>query len=582
MTVVFEGRFARTLDVILGRFGDGRHRGTRLEAWLFEGEAARRAAEARLREAGVEARLRCAYKPLVHAFLEDIDLSGLDRIEIAYPVHPAADPLRFRLESYPLAALVGEARLTFAPAGEELVYRVRAEGASGALEREVFAPNKRVPNGAGGFDLTPTGWLRVRPRGEADQLDEPMETEIEALFGAAVMAVEGHAWPAEPPFFERLSIRAAVPALARELPVGEEVIDTAEALHEDLYFTLLERFRRRAGGEGGDRTLQPGQIVPEVTTTDGAATLRIALESYGAEEDEAQSGEDIETCGRAPAPSTIRSALSALPGIPVEGVSREGRTVAGIYRAGRDPGVLITAGQHANETSGIVGALRAARRLWGNPEAQLAAVPLENPDGYAVHRRLCATHPRHMHHAARYSARGNDIDQGPSETLSEFRVRGEAAALSGAGLHVNLHGYPAHEWTRPFTGYLPRGFEQWSLPKGFLVILRYHPGYADPGRRLVAAVAVALSAVPGLTAFNARQIALCEAHGGHVPGERIDGIPCLFAEDRRHPMPLTLITEFPDETVIGDAFRFAHTVQMAAAVAAVAAYVTIAGEAPAA
>ena len=32
---------------------------------------------------------------------------------------------------------------------------------------------------------------------------------------------------------------------------------------------------------------------------------------------------------------------------------------------------------------------------------------------------------------------------------------------------------------------------------------------------------------------------------------------------------MTLITEFPDETIDGEAFRFAHTVQMEAALAAV-------------
>jgi len=41
-------------------------------------------------------------------------------------------------------------------------------------------------------------------------------------------------------------------------------------------------------------------------------------------------------------------------------------------------------------------------------------------------------------------------------------------------------------------------------------------------------------------------------------------------------VPLTLITEFPDETIEGDAFRFAHTVQMAAVLAAEAAHAALA------
>jgi hypothetical protein len=48
----------------------------------------------------------------------------------------------------------------------------------------------------------------------------------------------------------------------------------------------------------------------------------------------------------------------------------------------------------------------------------------------------------------------------------------------------------------------------------------------------------------------------------------LHGIPCLIAEDARSPVPMTLITEFPDETIYGEAFRFAHEVQMWAVLAA--------------
>lgn len=70
--------------------------------------------------------------------------------------------------------------------------------------------------------------------------------------------------------------------------------------------------------------------------------------------------------------------------------------------------MLISGGQHANETSGVVGALRSAQALQarentGN-KAHFALIALENPDGYALHRELCSQHPHHMHHAARYSA----------------------------------------------------------------------------------------------------------------------------------------------------------------------------------
>src|SRR5690606_33438352 len=132
--------------------------------------------------------------------------------------------------------------------------------------------------------------------------------------------------------------------------------------------------------------------------------------------------------------------------------------------------------------------LRAARRLLADPEVNIAIIPVENPDGYALHGRLCEGNPRHMHHAARYTSRGNDLEYGRDTQLFEKGARIKALEMSGAKLHVNLHGYPAHEWTRPFTGYLPRGFELWSIPKGFFLVMRHDAAWAEQARTLIEAI----------------------------------------------------------------------------------------------
>ena len=74
------------------------------------------------------------------------------------------------------------------------------------------------------------------------------------------------------------------------------------------------------------------------------------------------------------------------------------------------------------------------------PEAHFALIPLENPDGYALHRELCAHAPRHMHHAARYTALGDDLEYRDAPPWYEREARHQALALSGADLHINLHG----------------------------------------------------------------------------------------------------------------------------------------------
>lgn len=577
MITLLDERIPRTLDALLRDWAGNAYRGMTLEAWLFEDEAARRAAEAVLSEVGVRARLRSAYKPLVHAFLEEIDAAGLKRVTVRYPVHEEADRLRFLSEAYPLAALLDGVETVFEPGAADLTYRVTLEYQDGRVaEHAVFAPNRLRTNHLDQVDLTPTGWLKVtgRPDGAPD-LDEPLETELEQVFHAAMTAIAAHDWPEAEPYAEMLAIDVTMPGIERPLDYGDEVMSTREALHEDFYFSVLEFFKRRSGRPPEDRSVQPGQIVPDIRAGEGDAHVRVTLRSFGAPEDPAKPEQDIEVADAAPGLAQIYRELAALPGVTFEGSSREGRPVRGLYRAGSRPAVLVTSGQHANETSAPVGTLRAVRRLLANPEANIAYIPVENPDGYALHGRLCEGNPRHMHHAARYTSLGNDLEYGRSEPLYEIGARNRALEMSGAQLHLNLHGYPAHEWTRPLTGYLPRGFELWTIPKGFFLIMRHHPAWAEPARTLVEAVTTGLSAVPGLAEFNRRQIEICSIHSGGTPYEIINDVPCLITADERHPSPLTLITEFPDETIYGEAYRFAHTVQMATVVAAEEAYASI-------
>ena len=103
MTSLLEIDIPRTLDALVR---DHAKPGTSLEAWVFEDELARRAAEAALADAGVRARIRSAYKPLLHFFLEEVELSGLTAITVRTPNHALAAEQRFRVEAYPLAGLL--------------------------------------------------------------------------------------------------------------------------------------------------------------------------------------------------------------------------------------------------------------------------------------------------------------------------------------------------------------------------------------------------------------------------------------------------------------------------------------------
>ena len=68
---------------------------------------------------------------------------------------------------------------------------------------------------------------------------------------------------------DRVRTTVDLPGIAHAPARESEWMNSREALHEDLYFSLLEGFQRRSGRPLGDRRLQPGQIVPDVRTGRG-------------------------------------------------------------------------------------------------------------------------------------------------------------------------------------------------------------------------------------------------------------------------------------------------------------------------
>ncbi|MES5045695.1 M14 family metallopeptidase [Rhizobium nepotum] len=558
MSQVFEQSFDRSLDELVARATPGQS----FEAWTFDDTKSRREAENTLKEKGVTARIRSAYKPLLFTFIEEIDFDGVEAIEVRYPVHASAPANRFRLEAYPLAAMVGNAKIGFIARNDNAFhYDVALKRGERTETLTVLAPNRVHTDVVGETNVSPTGWFRLG----GDEVGERLETDYEQLFQAAIEAVANHDWGNEEPYFEELNIRVAHPAKDMALPVGDEVISLREALHEDFYFSLLEFFQKKSGRPLGDRGLKPGQIVPEIVKSNGAISVRI--ETRALTTTFLDGGEQpIDAASEPVAAGQIARLLADISGEAFEARSRSGRVLAARYVAGSDAAVMISGGQHPNETTGIVGALRAARTLAEKQGAHFTISPLENPDGYALHQRLRADNPRHMHHAARYTALGDDLEYRTRENsgvhLNEKEIRFSAQDISGASLHVNLHGYPSHEWTRPLSGYVPRNFAMWTLPKGFFLIIRHHADWERQAEALLDRVTRHLGAIPGLLDYNNRQIALYEIHAGETGFRIINGFPCMSSIDDRHTVPMTLITEYPDETIYGDEFIAGHTAQM--------------------
>jgi len=573
MTHIFSTTLTPTTHQLVEQFGKPEYQGQLIEAWVFADKTHRLQAEAALLDLGVKAKLRSAYKPLLHFFLEDIDVlsSQITRIEVHYPLHEAASEKRFLLETYPIATLVGKANIDFiANPKSNDCYEVILRSATGVqTQHKVFAPNRLHPDLIGQAHLSPTGWLKVMDSEGKVAFNECLLTDYESLFSAGMQAISQHSWAETEPYFEELSIQVSLPWQEQPINYKHEVISLSEALHEDFYFSLQEWFKTKAGYLPNDREGQPGQIVPEINhTTENILSIKIETRPY-----QRQNSTGQQTLEIADAPISMEQVeveLAKITGDTFTANTITGRKVSARYHKGTDFPVMISGGQHANETTGVVGTLRAAQILNQQKDSHFTISPLENPDGYALHQRLIKDNPHHMHHAARYTALGDDLEYRVKGALYEKEIRHKAREISQAQLHINLHGYPSHEWTRPLSGYVPRGFDMWTIPKGFFLILRHSAdkkwtAYAEEFAHLVT---LKLIKIPGVLAFNNEQVELYRKHAGETNFRIINSFPCLISQGKPEDIPMQLITEYPDETIYGEHFITGHDVQTATVLAA--------------
>ena len=270
----------------------------------------------------------------------------------------------------------------------------------------------------------------------------------------------------------------------------------------------------------------------------------------------------------------LRMARESVLGQPLVALETGHPATPDVSRARRarwTPTVLISARQHANEPTSTQAVLALLAAELERPSLMralnLVVHPLENPDGARLHAALCSLAPNHMHHAARYTAYGADLQADPElggRLIGESAQRRDAWRRWRPNVHLNNHGYPAHEWVRPQTGYVPAGFANWSLPVGHLTILTLRHAPTAPAEALVAAlrerVAKALAPERDVSELTRSQVARSSRYRplAATPFRFARGLPFWetvaapeVADDDAFAPPLTVITEVPDETVGG-------------------------------
>lgn len=342
--------------------------------WVGRPRALRRAllrrAERLLRSRGYRPRLRVlhAYKPGLCWLLEEIlprlkRLKGIGRVEIAFRPFRAASGLemetRFLQEIYPapdrLAAELGLPRRAVVLRRQENLpeaYRVRTFDRRGRLllEEAITPRLARRPAFPGkpaeGFVHPATGGIRLLHDGRV-LLDRAIPTDRErfwdivqrrflpALEAEMAGRLEGGGGPTGV-FWEEVRIEAAIAEEERRIGVGEERIAPLEALHEDLYFGLLDAHREFCRRRGLEGVLHFGRIVPRIRRLARGGPPRALLAATPAPPRPA------ETAGPAPA---VRRLLLAGPRLEILfcGDGLEGPRAAAWGRLGAAWGIALCA-----------------------------------------------------------------------------------------------------------------------------------------------------------------------------------------------------------------------------------------------
>jgi hypothetical protein len=155
------------------------------------------------------------------------------------------------------------------------------------------------------------------------------------------------------------------------------------------------------------------------------------------------------------------------------------------------PTLYLSGRQHANEVSATNYILKFAELLATEPsykeylkKLNFALHPLENPDGAALAYELQKITPHHSLHAGRYTSLGIDVGyqvNASKPLLPEAKVRKNLWEKWLPDIHLNLHGYPSHEWVQQFSNYSPYLYRDYWIPRGWFAYFRSvtHPIFKD-------------------------------------------------------------------------------------------------------
>ncbi len=142
------------------------------------------------------------------------------------------------------------------------------------------------------------------------------------------------------------------------------------------------------------------------------------------------------------------------------------------------PSLYVNARHHANEVSGTNASFLLLKELLTDEKYRdlpdklnLVTVPMENPDGAAIHYELQKTNPYWSFHVARFNAIGKEFyyDHFEPDTIhTEAMGLRKLWYYSLPDIMIDNHGVPTHEWVQQFSGYVYPAFKGFWLPRSLL------------------------------------------------------------------------------------------------------------------
>lgn len=254
-----------------------------------------------------------AYKPGLSWLLEEVlprlkEMDRIDSLEICFRPFQSEDHAlemrsRWLQEMFPGPDILGLALSipphkikTLCRAGLKATYEVKAFDTLGHLRfhKRLSPPFSRFPYLEGqpelGYVHPSTGGILLKHNGRV-VLDERIPTDRERFWHIfqtrwlrLLEASMAERLKKESPygqnaFWEDISIQVSMEETDMRLPLGEERICPLEALHEDLYFVLLQFFSSFARRYGAGGSLNLGRIVPIIRNLPANSSPRAELKA---------------------------------------------------------------------------------------------------------------------------------------------------------------------------------------------------------------------------------------------------------------------------------------------------------------